>query len=149
MTNTVVKIDGYNDELLTKNEAKFVNEVLKLYKDIPNMSSLLCLFYNNDLVEAGISTFASLVDFVFLIDEQRLTELCIFIARLKRSIATTDYYCRTCKLQVEANNKCCGSIIEFDKNDPDLTEFIDQFKNDSDFINSLKAKYTNWFSFPN
>ena len=81
-----VKLDGYDEETLTKDEAEFVDEVLKLYSTIPNMSSLLCLFYNNDLVEAGIETFTSLVKFVFLIEEPRMTELCIFIARLERSL---------------------------------------------------------------
>ena len=81
-----IKLDGYDEQLLTQNELDLVAGLIDLYNTIPGLTHLLRVFSNNDCVRDGLETFSNLVQYIDKIAYARLVELCLFTERLQRNM---------------------------------------------------------------
>lgn len=74
-----IKVDDYNEVVL-------LDELYNMHNVIPNLSQLLTLFCDNNLIIEGFETYANLIPFTTLLGESRLIAVSLLVVRMKRSI---------------------------------------------------------------
>lgn len=79
-----IQVDDYNEELLTHDEVALLDELYNMHAVIPNLSQLLTLFCDNNLIVEGFETYTNLIPFTNLISESRLMSVAILVVRMKR-----------------------------------------------------------------